>query len=154
MKISAFGLLALSMLVTGCASVNMASKEESAKAKEFRQPSANNAGVYIYRNSFVGKGLKKDIWIDNKCVGESAPDVFFFTEVEGGKTHKIDTESEFSPNSFELNTEVGKNYYVRQYIKMGVLVGGAGLEQVSEEQGKKDIAPLELAMSGHCSASK
>ena len=28
---------------------------------------------------------------------------------------------------------------------MGVLVGGAGLEQVSEEQGKKDIAPLGLA---------
>jgi hypothetical protein len=27
--------------------------------------------------------------------------------------------------------------------KMGVLAGGAGLEQVSEEQGKKDIAPLQ-----------
>jgi hypothetical protein len=154
MKISALGLLAISTLITGCASVNMAPKEESAKAKEFKQPSANNAGIYVYRNSFVGKALKKDIWIDGKCVGESAPDVFFFTEVEGGKKHKIDTESEFSPNTLELDTEVGKNYYIRQYIKMGVLVGGAGLEQISEEQGKKDIAPLELAMAGHCSAAK
>ena len=74
----------------------MATKEESAKAKEFKQPSADKAGVYIYRNSFVGKALKKDVFVDGKCIGESAPDVFFYTEVKGGQTHKIDTESEFS----------------------------------------------------------
>jgi hypothetical protein len=154
MKISALGLLAVSVFITGCASVSMAPKEESAKAKEFRQPGANNAGLYIYRNSFAGKALKKDVWVDGKCIGESAPDVFFYTEVEGGKPHKIDTESEFSPNTLELTTDAGRNYYVRQYMKMGVIVGGAGLEQVSEEQGKKDIAPLELATQGHCSGSK
>lgn len=153
-KISALGLLALSLFMTGCASVSMAPQEQSAKAKEFGPPSASNAGVYIYRNSFAGKAIKKDIWVDGKCVGESAPDVFFYTEVKGGEKHKIDTESEFSPNTLELTTDAGKNYYVRQYIKMGVLVGGAGLEQVSEEQGKKDIAPLGLATQGHCSASK
>jgi hypothetical protein len=87
-------------------------------------------------------------------IGERAPDVFFYTQLEGGKTHEIDTESEFSPNTLELASAAGKNYYIRQYIKMGVLVGGAGLEQVSEEQGKKDIAPLGLAMQGHCSADK
>ena len=154
MKISALGLLALSVLVTGCASVSMAPNDESAKAKEFKEPGPSNAGVYIYRNSFVGQALKKDVWVDGKCIGESAPDVFFYTQVEGGKTHKIDTESEFSPNTLELTMDAGKNYYIRQYIKMGVLVGGAGLEQVSEEQGKKDIAPLGLATQGHCSAAK
>jgi hypothetical protein len=154
MKISALGLLALSVLVTGCASVSMAPNEESAKAKEFKEPGASNAGVYIYRNSMVGQAVKKDLWLDGKCIGESAPDVFFYTQVEGGKAHKIDTESEFSPNTLELTMEAGKNYYIRQYIKMGVLVGGAGLEQVSEEQGKKDIAPLGLAAQGHCSAAK
>lgn len=154
MKIIQLAALTAAVLLTGCASVNMAPHDQSAKAKEFKQPSASNAGVYVYRNSFVGKALKKDVWIDGKCIGESAPDVFFYTEVEGGKTHKIDTESEFSPNTLELTTDAGKNYYVRQYIKMGVFVGGAGLEQVSEEQGQKDIAPLELAAGGHCSGSK
>lgn len=154
MKIVALFALTASLLVTGCASVNMAPKEESAKAKEFKQPSTGNAGVYIYRNSFVGKALKKDIWIDGKCVGESAPDVFFYTEVEGGKKHIIDTESEFSPNPLELMFVAGKNYFIRQFIKVGVFVGGAGLEQVSEEQGKTDIAPLEMAKSGNCSAKR
>jgi hypothetical protein len=151
MKIISLTVLSAALLLTGCASVSMAPKEDSVKAKQFAQPSGNNAGVYIYRNSFAGKALKKDIWVDGKCIGESAPDVFFYTEVEGGKTHKIDTESEFSPNTLELMVEAGKNYFVRQYIKLGAFVGGAGVEQVSEEQGKRDVASLEMAQQGSCS---
>ena len=151
MKKLSFLALMVSMLITGCASVSMATKDESVKAKEFHAPSAGNAGLYVYRNSSLGGALKKDIWIDGKCLGESAPDVFFYTEVEGGKTHKIDTESEFSANTLELMFEAGKNYFIRQYIKLGVFVGGAGVEQVPEEQGKEDIADLEMATPGTCS---
>jgi len=151
MKIASILVFASALILTGCASVNMAPPEASTKAKQFAPPGANNAGVYIYRNSAIGGALKKDIWIDGKCVGESAPNVFFYTEVEGGKKHKIDTESEFSPNALEIMFEAGKHYFVRQYIKMGVFVGGAGVEQVSETQGKADIAPLNMAALGSCS---
>jgi len=144
-------VLAMSAFVlTGCASVNMASKEETDKAKRFSAPSAGNSGLYVYRNSFVGKALKKDIWVDGKCLGESASDVFFYAQVEGGKKHKIETESEFSPNSLEVFMEAGKNYFVRQFIKMGAFVGGADLEQITEEQGKADVAKLGLAQPGTC----
>jgi hypothetical protein len=34
---------------------------------------------------------------------------------------------------------------------MGVFVGGADLEQVSEAQGKADVAKLEMAQGGKCS---
>ena len=37
------------------------------------------------------------------------------------------------------------NYFINQYIKMGVFVGGAGLELVNEEEGKKAVASLDLA---------
>jgi len=144
-------VILLSALFTGCASVKMESKEDSAKAKQFAQPQAGNSGLYTYRDSFVGKALKKDIWIDGKCVGESAPDVFFYTEVVGGKEHSISTESEFSPNTMMLLVEAGKNYFIRQYIRMGVFVGGAGLELIPEEQGKAAVAKLELAKPGTCS---
>lgn len=154
MKIFTILAIATTLLISGCASVDMASKAESAKAKEFNPPSQGNAGIYIYRDSFVGKALKKDIWIDGKCIGESAPDVFFYTEVEGGKKHKIDTESEFSPNTLELMFEAGKKYFIRQYIKLGVFVGGAGLEDIPEAQGKISVAKLELAKPGKCSASR
>jgi len=154
MKIVPVIALTVALLVSGCASVDMASKAESAKAKEFNPPSQGNAGVYVYRDSFVGKALKKDVWIDGKCIGESAPDVFFYTEVAGGNNHKIDTESEFSPNTLELMFETGKNYFIRQFIKIGVFVGGAGLEQIPEEQGKIAVAKLEMAKPGKCSAAQ
>ena len=154
MKIVSVVVLSASLLISGCASVDMASKEDSARAKEFNPPNQGSAGVYIYRDSFVGKALKKDVWIDGKCIGESAPDVFFYTEVEGGKSHKIDTESEFSPNTLELMFEAGNKYFIRQFIKMGVFVGGAGLEQIPEEQGKIDVAKLEMAKLGKCSSAR
>ena len=154
MKIVSVIALTVALLVSGCASVDMASKAESAKAKEFNPPSQGNAGVYVYRDSFVGKALKKDVWIDGKCIGESAPDVFFYTEVAGGNNHKIDTESEFSPNTLELMFDAGQNYFIRQFIKIGVFVGGAGLEQIPEEQGKIAVAKLEMAKPGKCSAAR
>jgi Protein of unknown function (DUF2846) len=144
-------VMLLAVLLTGCASVNMESKEDSAKAKQFAAPQAGNSGLYIYRDSFVGKALKKDIWVDGKCLGESAPDVFFYTEVAGGKEHSISTESEFSPNALALVVEAGKNYFLRQYIKMGIFVGGAGLETIPEDQGKAAVAKLDLAKPGTCS---
>lgn len=154
MKIVSVLTLAAALLLSGCASVEMVSKAESSKAKEFGSPAQGNAGVYVYRDSFVGQALKKDVWIDGKCIGESAPDVFFYTEVEGGKKHKLDTESEFSPNTLEVMFETGKNYFIRQFIKIGVFVGGAGLEQVPEEQGKAAVAKLEMAKQGKCSAAR
>lgn len=144
-------LLALvSVLFTGCASVKMEDDDITTKAKKFAPPSAGKAGLYVYRDSFVGKSLKKDILVDGKCLGESASDVFFRTEVSGGKEHQISTESEFSPNTLKLIFDAGKNYFVRQYIKMGAFVGGADLELVPEAQGKQAVAKLGMATPGTC----
>jgi hypothetical protein len=144
----------ISVLFTGCASVNLESQEASQSAKEFAAPSAGKAGLYVYRDSFVGKALKKDVWIDGECLGETANKIFFHTEVDANKKHELSTESEFSPNVLSLYTDEGKNYFVRQYIKIGVFVGGAGLEEVTESEGKAAVSTLSLATPGGCSASK
>jgi hypothetical protein len=154
MKIISLFAIVVALSLSGCASVEMASMAESARAKEFNPPSDGNSGVYLYRDSFLGKSLKKDLYIDGQCIGETAADVFFYAEVKGDKTHRVDTESEFSPNSLELLFEAGKNYFIRQFIKMGVFVGGAGLEQIEEEQGKKAVSKLNMAKPGTCSAPK
>ncbi len=139
-------------LLAGCASVKMESKEASAKAKQFAAPPAGMAGIYVYRDSFVGKALKKDVWLDGKCIGESAPDTFFYTEASSGK-HTLSTESEFSPNDLAIMVEAGKNYFYRQFIKLGLVKGGANLEAMTDEQGKVAVAKLELASGGACSGT-
>ncbi len=138
-------------LLAGCASVSMESKEKSEAAKKFSPPTAGNAGLYIYRFGSLGGALKKDIWVDGKCIGESAPNVFFYEEVKGDVEHKITTSSEFSNNDLLVKTMAGVNYFVRQFIKLGVFVGGAGLELVSEGDGKKEVSELGLANKGTCS---
>ncbi|MCK4711050.1 MAG: DUF2846 domain-containing protein, partial [Gammaproteobacteria bacterium] len=96
------------------------------------------------RNSSFGGALKKSVYIDGELIGETAPMTYFFKEVHAGK-RKLSTESEFSENDLILDTESGKNYFVRQYIKMGVFVGGANLELVSMENGKKGVLECKLA---------
>ena len=124
--------------------------ELSNKAKAFNPPSEGYAGLYIFRTAGVGAALKKSVWVDDKCIGETAQNIFFHEEVTGGEQHKISTESEFSPNILLINTESGKNYYVQQYIKMGVFVGGANLKLVDDEKGKNYVSKLKLAKKGTC----
>lgn len=151
MNFKLFAALFLSVSLVGCSSVPMQSKEATEKAKLVTEPSKGKAGVYVYRSGYFGGALKKDIWIDGKCIGESAPNSFFYEEVEGNKEHKISTESEFSPNDLIVYMEAGKNYFIEQFIKMGLFVHGAGLEQIDEEKGRTEIKDLGLAVKGNCS---
>lgn len=144
-------ITSVAALFAGCASVPMESTEKTEMAKKFNPPSNGNSGLYIFRSGSFGGALKKDVWVDGKCIGETAPDVFFYEEVQGNNSHKVSTESEFSPNELVLKTERGKNYFIRQYIKMGAFVGGAGVELVDEVEGKKNVTELDMAKKGRCS---
>ncbi len=141
-----------SVLFTGCASVPTEQVEVSNVLKQVKAPSANNAGLYIYRsNSVVGAALKKDVWVDDECIGETARGTFFYHEVLGNMQHKVSTESEFSPNDLMIDTAAGNNYFVKQYIKPGLIIGGAGLKLVTEAEGKEAISDLNLGIKGKCS---
>ena len=149
-KLAITGLFAA--LLYGCVSVPMESEQASNQAKQFAAPTGDTANLYIYRATKAGQALKKDIWLNDECIGESANNVFFLAEIMGnGTQHKISTESEFSPNDLLITADSGKNYFVEQYIKMGAFVGGANLRLVEEEKAKNKIATLKLAKQSNCS---
>jgi hypothetical protein len=131
-------------LLSGCASVPMASDEQDAALKTFPQPSANNAGLYIFRNTFGGQALKKTVSIDGSIIGETANKVYFYKEIPPGE-HTLSTESEFSDNATTFQAASGKNYFAEQLIKMGAFVGGADIKMVSEEVGKREVLECKLA---------
>ena len=139
-------ILAFVMLLSGCASVPMASKEKDAALKQFVSPPKDKAGLYVYRDTFVGQALKKTVSLDGSVIGETANKVYFYKEIPPGQ-HTLSTESEFSDNSISFQADAGKNYYAEQYIKMGVFVGGANLKMVDENVGKKAIQECGLAQS-------
>lgn len=146
-----FGAAIVLVTLSGCATVPLESTEQSNLAKHFNPPSDGQAGLYIYRAMGPGSALKKDVWVDGKCIGETAPSIFFYEEVEGDKQYTVSTESEFSPNDMELYAKAGQNYFIKQYIKMGLFVGGANLEIVNPKQGQMDVSTLDLAKKGKCS---
>ena len=131
-------------LLSGCASVPMASMEQDAAAKKFSQPAADKAGLYVFRNTFGGQALKKTVSLDGALIGETANKVFFYKQITPG-THTLSTESEFSDNAITFQADSGKNYFSQQYIKLGVFVGGAGLVMVPEEEGKRQVLECGLA---------
>lgn len=136
--------LSVSLLISGCASVPMASKEQDAVMKTFSKPAANKAGLYVYRNSFAGQALKKNVYVDGVLLGETANKVYFYKEISPGQ-HQLSTESEFSDNAINFQANGGSNYFAEQYIKIGAFVGGANVEMVSEEKGMKNVLECELA---------
>ena len=136
-------IISVSLLI-GCASVPMAPMEQDSALKAFAQPAADKAGLYVYRNSFVGQALKKNVYVDGALLGETANKTFFYKEITPGQ-HQISTESEFSDNAITFQAEDGKNYFAEQYIKMGVFVGGANLRMVSEQEGMEEVRKCGLA---------
>ncbi|KJG18907.1 DUF2846 domain-containing protein [Photobacterium angustum] len=137
--------------LSGCASVPTVDTAVSNEAKKFTAPEEGKAGIYIYReDSIVGGALKKYVYVDKECVGETAPGVFFYHEVKAGEEHVVSTESEFSENHITLFTEAGRNYFINQFIKIGAFVGGAGIELVDEEAGKAEVMKVKMAKTADC----
>ncbi|MCG9721206.1 DUF2846 domain-containing protein [Shewanella sp. Isolate7] len=151
MKLRILATALMISIMSGCASVPLEDSKTTNKAKEFSAPTNEKSGLYIYRSGSFGGALKKDVWIDGECIGETAPNIFFYVELLGDKDYKVSTESEFSPNDLIVKVEAGKNYFVQQYIKFGAFVGGAGLELVDEEKGKEEVSKLKMAKQGKCS---
>lgn len=136
--------LVAAFYLSGCASVPTASIEEDAAKKEFAIPSAGYSGLYIYRNSKFGAALKKRLYVNDEYLGETAPMTYFYKEVDPGEV-KVSTSSEFGNNDLMISAEEGKNYFIRQYIRLGVFIGGANLELVSEQEGKQGVLECSLA---------
>ena len=109
-----------------------------------------NPGYIFSVIVFFGAALKKDIWVDGRCIGETAPNMFFYDEVDGDKTYIISTESEFSANDLIIKVKRGMLYFIRQYIKLGVFIAGAGVEIIDENKGKEIVKSLNLAIKGKC----
>jgi hypothetical protein len=137
-------IIGVATFLFGCASVKMASKEEDTALKKFALPPSDKAGLYIFRNSFLGQSVSREIYVDSVFIGKTANGVYFYLEIFPG-THTISTESEFGENSVMLEVEGGKNYFAEQYIKMGIFSGGAGIEMVDEKVGMQQVLDCELA---------
>jgi PBP1b-binding outer membrane lipoprotein LpoB len=139
-------LLALFATVglTGC--MSNAPKGDAAadqQAKQFLvQPGKSN--LYIYRNEMLGAAASPEVWLDGKLVGETNAKTYFVLPVTAGK-HSLVSKSATEANSaLDIMVQSGKNAYVWQEIKVGMLTARSKLQEVDEKTGKEGVQECEL----------
>lgn len=142
-KLLLIPLLAL-LLLGGCVSVPMAPSNLDSDAKTFATV-PDKSVIYIYRTSSAGGLIKMPVSVDGKEIGSTAYKVYFRVVVAPGN-HTILAVASYNA-TLALNTEAGKLYFVDQEPRMGILYAGAGLKQVSEEDGRSDVMDCKLAQS-------
>lgn len=131
-------------LLSGCASVPMASLEQDATAKDFStQP--NKASVFIYRNENYGAAVPVTVSVNGKTLGQTAAMTYFRLNVAPGK-YTINSHAE-DVSVLGLDVDAGKNYFVWQEIKMGMWSARSKLQQVDEIKGRAGVSESKLIAS-------
>jgi len=144
LRLSAFLLVAATVLVSGCASVPMADPAADSAAKTF-SPLPGKAGVYIFRNESMGAAIKMDIFLDGKKLGESAAKTYFYVPLNPG-THEVMGKAE-NESRVSFNAVAGRVYYIWQEVKMGMMSARNQLTQVDDAKGRAGVMESKLVSS-------
>jgi hypothetical protein len=140
-RIAAFGIVVVAFVASGCVSVPMASADKDASAKTFAtKPGKGN--IYVYRNEMLGAAQKMSVMFDGKIVGETASKTYFLFEVAPGK-HELISKGE-NDSVLAVTVQDGRNYFVWQEMKMGMLVPRTLLHLVDETTGRAGVAECKL----------
>jgi hypothetical protein len=133
-------------LSTGCASVQMASADRDTAAKSFATK-ADKANIYVYRNESMGAAVKMDVTLDGKALGQTAAKTYFKVEVPAGE-HTLISKAE-NDSVLAVKADAGKNYFVWQEVKMGVLYARSALQLVDEAAGKAAVQECKLIQEAY-----
>ncbi len=131
----------LALLVSGCASVPMASPEEDRVAKQFR-PTPGKATIYLYRNEIFGGAIAMQVMLDGRPMGQTGPETYFRWVVEPGR-HTISVAAE-NVAELSIDTRPGGIYFVWQEIKMGLFMARTRLELVDPQRGMAGVNESSL----------
>lgn len=135
------GFIAVAAVLGGCASVPMAPVEQDAKAKAFAV-APGKANLYVYRNETMGAAVKMAVTLNGKMVGQTASKTYFALEVAPGR-HKLTSVGE-NTAELDVDAQAGRNYFVWQEMKMGMLGPRSLLHLVDEAKGKEAVQECKL----------
>jgi hypothetical protein len=136
-------LAVLAVLATACASVPKATPEADAFAKEFRT-TPGKTNLYVFRDESFGAAVKMTVVLDDRILGDTAAKTFLLASIDPGP-HNLVSKAE-NDARLEFVAEPGKNVYVWQEVKMGVLMARSKLQLVGEESARPRVAECSLAL--------
>lgn len=131
-------LLAGCLLLSGCATVQVASPDIDLASKTITPP-ADKALVYVYRGSafMLNSNVLYRINIDDQLAGTIAENTYLTALLVPGK-HRITSTNSFPPQTLAITTEPGKTYFVE---KSQVPYG---LYRIEETKARNALASYKL----------
>ena len=140
-KLLAFLALSSALAISGCATSPVATDSLDQAAKTFI-PKPGKANVYVYRNEMFGGAVSMEVFLNGQSVGRTGAQTYLLLEVPPGK-HTITSKAE-NESRVELTVEAGKNYFVWQEVKMGIMSARNQLQVVNETAGRAGVAESKL----------
>ena len=140
-KLLAAGAMATVVLASGCASVQMASDEQDNAAKSFAVK-PGKANIYVYRNENFGAAIKMSVALNGKLVGDTAAKTYLVVQVDPG-SYTVTSKTENDSN-VTVDAAAGRNYFLWQEVKMGLMAARSNLQLVDDATGKAGIAECKL----------
>lgn len=129
------------LLLSGCASVPMAKHEDDVAAKKFMPPDGKS-NIYVYRNEYMGGAVAMEIDLDGKQVARTRAHNYVRLIVDPGN-HQITSHAE-NDDTVEVDAVAGKNQFIWQEVKMGVMMARTKLHIVGEDEGMQGVKECQL----------
>lgn len=136
--------VALLSVLTGCASVPMGSDAEDLAAKSFL-PRQGKANIYVYRHETMGAAVKMPVSLNGRIAGLTASKTYFLFEVDPG-SHRVASHTE-NTSELTVNASAGRNYYVWQEVKMGLMQARSNLQLMDDTAGRAGVMECKRAQA-------
>ena len=130
--------LVLFLIMTGCATGQLYNKELLPTL------SADDEGrVFVYRRAIGGGiGIRPDISVDGKIIGQAVAGGYFFTDLPAGK-HTLQAEQKVFTPKVVFDLKAGEEIYIKLRMIPGVFKGHIKPALVDNATGQSEIRKMK-----------
>lgn len=130
--------LTLLLAATACANVPMADPQADAEGKRFDNPAPGSGALYIYRSDLMGFARPIDINIAGGSSAELGARTYVRFEGPPGPVDIACRVGDHQGQS-EVMIEPGRTRFVEASMKVGLMLPGCQLNEVSPDQGQAAV---------------
>lgn len=135
------------LLVAACANVPLADSGQDAEAKRFERPARDNGALYVYRSGYMGLARPIDVSIAGGANAELASNTYLRLEGPPGPV-ELSCRIGDQQSGQQITMEPGQTRYVEVSMKVGLLMPGCAVTEVSPDQGQSSIRSAKRVNSG------
>jgi len=131
-------LIAVALLLPGCAQVPMANPQADQVAKAFPPPEPGKGALYVYRTGVMGIARSIDVQVVGGRTAQLATNTYLRLEGPPGPI-EVDCKIGDKTGAGQLQISEGLTRYVEVSMTIGVLMPGCEVAEVPPVQGQAAV---------------